>query len=320
MFRSIKFEFVAVDANYTGDTGSTRNGMTLYGTMLIPQTYINGTCDAYHGVAMALHDRACAGLRHRRDVAYGPHHEQRLDLFFPPDAVRAPLPIYLNIHGGGWTHGYKEWMSLNAPVVTAFPAIYATLGYRLAPEARHPAQLHDVLAAIDWLAREAAAFGGDPANIHIGGHSAGGHLAALASLRTDLHESAGIGPGLIRSCFAYSGLYDLRGAHSRPVVPGLSAVPMLANSDAEEEASPLCAMRRVPTVFHISWGAHESDDFKRGGRAFADALRKTGNEVITAEPDLDHFWIHLDQMRPESGWNIALRRRMTGTAEPERQR
>lgn len=282
--------------------------------MLLPrQLHINATSDAYHAAVLSLCEKAQASMPHKLDIAYGSHTEQRLDLYFPADYPASDLPIFLNIHGGGWTHGYKEWMGLNALAITSFPAIYASLSYRLAPAAQHPSQVEDCLDALRWLADHAGSFGGDPNRIHIGGHSAGGHIAAMATLRADIQKRHGIGPDLIKSCFAYSGLYDLRGAHNEPVLPGISPVPMLEDEAAEADASPLLFVRKVPTYFHISWGAQEIDVFTKGGQAFADALLACGNKVDTYVPDLDHFWIHLDQTRAECAWNHALYDRMIGS-------
>ncbi len=279
--------------------------------MILPaQSPINATCDAYHALCIALCQHARATLPHRSDVAFGEHPEQRLDIYCPPAPGAALLPIFLNIHGGGWTHGYKEWMALDALAITAFPAIYVSLGYRLAPDAKHPAQIEDCLAAIAWLGKNGESFGGDPRATHIGGHSAGAQIAVLASLRTDLQAAHGLPPGAIRSCFGYSGLYDLRGSHARPVVPGLSAAPMLASAADETDASPIAWARRVPTRFHLSWGAAETDDFTVGGRALADLLLAAGNDVTVSTPELDHFWMHLDHVRPDSAWNVALRATM----------
>jgi arylformamidase len=280
---------------------------------LSPQSPINATSDAYHAIAIALCERAQATLPHRLDIAYGAHSQQRLDLYFPQESPAHGLPIFLNIHGGGWTHGFKEWMGLNALAIAAFPAVYASLSYRLAPAAKHPAQVEDCLSAVAWLAGHAGAFGGDPDRIHIGGHSAGAHIAALATLRTDLHTRHRIAPGTIKSCFGFSGLYDLRGAFGEPVLPGISPVPMLDDIADEADASPILAARKVSTRFHLSWGAQEPDVFSRNGTAFAEALVARGNAVETYVPDLDHFWIHLDQNRPESEWNRMLHAYMTGS-------
>ena len=74
-------------------------------------------------------------------------------------------------HGGAWTHGYKEWTGLMAPVFTAVPAIFVSVSYRLAPENRFPVPLDDCIDALAYVHRHIADHGGNPARIYVGGHS-----------------------------------------------------------------------------------------------------------------------------------------------------
>ena len=96
----------------------------------------------------------------------------------------APLPLYLDIHGGGW------WMGNGFPFHEAMvsfagqvPAIVVSVDYRLAPEHPYPAALEDCEAVLRWMAREGADLGGDPSRIAIGGGSAGGNLSAALALK-----------------------------------------------------------------------------------------------------------------------------------------
>lgn len=95
-----------------------------------------------------------------------------------------PLPLYLDIHGGGW------WMGNGFPfhpATTAFAAatgaIVVSVDYRLAPEHPFPAALDDCAAVLRWMVANAGMLGGDPERIAIGGASAGGNLAAVLALR-----------------------------------------------------------------------------------------------------------------------------------------
>ncbi len=115
------------------------------------QSPINLRADAYAETALRLSQFAAMTTRCVLDVPYGDLPAQRLDIFMPKDASLKGLPVFINIHGGGWTHGYKEWMAFGAPVVTAFPAIYVSTEYRLAPDAKHPAQVEDSAAALAWV-------------------------------------------------------------------------------------------------------------------------------------------------------------------------
>lgn len=129
-------------------------------------------------------------------------HPLRLNIVRPLDASASPRPVVIWIHGGGWREGRHtdglEWWCCPAMASAGFVA--ASIEYRLTEEARFPAQIHDVKAAIRWARVNAARFGGDPDRIGLWGHSAGGHLAALAGLTGDRPELEGdLGPAGVSS-------------------------------------------------------------------------------------------------------------------------
>ncbi|CAL9498566.1 Carboxylesterase NlhH [Actinosynnema sp. ALI-1.44] len=88
------------------------------------------------------------------------------------------------LHGGGWVMGDVDtehpWA---ARIAQQSGAVVVSVGYRLAPENPFPAALDDVWAVLHWVVEHAADLGVDPARIAVGGHSAGGGLAAAVALR-----------------------------------------------------------------------------------------------------------------------------------------
>ncbi|MEU4579554.1 alpha/beta hydrolase [Nonomuraea sp. ATR24] len=115
------------------------------------------------------------------------------DLAVPADPD-VPVRIYrprhaegavLWMHGGGWVMGSVDtehpWA---ARLADASGAVVISVGYRLAPENPFPAALDDVYAVLKWTAEHAAELGVDPDRIAVGGHSAGGGLAAGVALRS----------------------------------------------------------------------------------------------------------------------------------------
>ena len=89
------------------------------------------------------------------------------------------LPVAVYIHGGGWRGGDKgDHPDLLQPVVEAGYLVFS-INYRLSQQARFPAQLSDCKAAIRWIRKHAAEYGGDGERIGVFGTPAGGHLCAL---------------------------------------------------------------------------------------------------------------------------------------------
>ena len=155
--------------------------------------------------------QAQARTRHVLDIPFGADYWQKLDLYLPHDPGVAGVPTLLFMHGGYWTHGYKEWLGFMAPALVSLPALFVSVGYRLSPAVKHPAALEDCLAALTWAYHHVAAYGGDPQRLFVGGHSAGGHLAALLALQPALRTARGLPAEVIKACFPVSGVYDVEG-------------------------------------------------------------------------------------------------------------
>lgn len=112
----------------------------------------------------------------------GPAGPIRIRKYTPSKSEAMPVLIYL--HGGGWTLGdLDSHDELCRRLALATDCIVVSVDYRLAPENPHPAGLDDSIAAIKWVAENAASFGGNPQLLAVGGDSAGGQLSAAACLR-----------------------------------------------------------------------------------------------------------------------------------------
>lgn len=279
-----------------------------------PQPPINIRADAYGQTALNLSRLAALTTRCKLDIAYGPGEAQRLDVYMPSDATAKNLPVFVNIHGGGWTHGYKEWMGLNAPAITQFPAVYVSIEYGLSPTQRFPGHLHDCLQAVAWVYKNIAGFGGDPNRISVGGHSAGAHLSALLTVRRDLHAQFGLPDGVIKACLPYSGVYDLREleVYGQPT-SGSPAAPLLASRADADAASPIVHLKGNRTPFFITWSENDNVLCRAQSPTFLMALRAQGSRAEGHMfPLFDHFWIHVDQQNPNNLWTRTLRSWMTG--------
>ena len=230
-----------------------------------------------------------------RDVAYGPGPHQRLDVFASRDRTEAPLPFFIYIHGGGWTHGDKGWMSFMAPAVTALPAVFVAPGYGLAPDHLHPSPVQDCLRAISHVRAHAAGWGGDPDRIYLGGHSVGGHISSMIALRPDLRAAHRVPDGAIRACIPVSGLFRV-----------LAGDPTGATD--LDEASPVHWTRNAGMPFYVSWGEEDYGRIVEENHDFVAALRETAID-LHAEPlaGLDHYTANLRHGDEGGAWYRAVR-------------
>jgi acetyl esterase/lipase len=105
----------------------------------------------------------------------------QLDLFVPKDAP-GPFPAVVILHGGGWSKGSHEVHRPLAAELAGQGYVAATVGYRLAPRHRFPAQIQDAKCAVRWLRAHAERCQIDSERIAALGHSAGAHLALLLGL------------------------------------------------------------------------------------------------------------------------------------------
>jgi len=119
----------------------------------------------------------------RKDLVYAQRTglALRLDLYLPAPGP-APAPLVLLVHGGGWGSGERSNMAPLAVRLAARGYAAATVSYRLSGQARYPAAVDDVKAALFWLRAQASALGLDPARVAIAGGSAGGQIAALVGM------------------------------------------------------------------------------------------------------------------------------------------
>nr|WP_257022521.1 alpha/beta hydrolase [Pigmentiphaga litoralis] len=199
--------------------------------------------------------------------------------------------------------------------VTRRGAIFVAIDYRLSGIEKFPAALDDCLAAVAWTKQNIAHYGGDPNQIFIGGHSAGGNLAALVTLRSDRHVFFGLEPGDIKACFPFSGIYDLRHSSRYAENPSIGSIDAwLTSQDDAHAASPICHTKNNVTPFFVSWSQYDAPLMLAQALPFVAALVETGTSVKShVFPAFDHFHIHLDQIRDANYFNDVLLRTMFPT-------
>lgn len=128
------------------------------------------------GIIVLLFSFIVAKAQVTKDIVYATAGDKKLllDLYMPSGQKDPYLIVW--VHGGAWRSGSKE-----SPPLGPLSAGYAiaSVNYRLSGEAKFPALIHDIKAAIRFLRGNAGKYGYRSDKITIWGSSAGGHLAAL---------------------------------------------------------------------------------------------------------------------------------------------
>lgn len=240
-----------------------------------------------------------------------------LDLYVPARGASFDAAI-VYVHGGGWAVGsrrrfgraFTAWSPTPLERLAQAGFAVATVDYRLSGEARFPAQLHDVKAAIRWVRASASAMGVDPSKIVAWGESAGGHLAMLAGLTADRADLDGpVGLHLDESS-AVCGVVDWYGpmnllslgaqhrpdSQSRPDDPGswestMVGAALQTDPDRTRAASPISYVHAAAPPVQIHHGTDDTLVPFAQSVEFADALRVAGGSVdLIAVEGSDHFW------------------------------
>jgi len=217
------------------------------------------------------------------DVPYGPHPMEKMDLFMPAGASRACLMF---IHGGYWRALDKKDHSFVAAELVRHGVTVAVPNYALCPAVTVEEIVRQVLQACAWLYRNGTNFGAPLGNLYVSGHSAGGHLTAMAmaalfpAFRPDLPKK------VVRGGLAISGVYDLRDIVN---VPSVNNDVRLKPAPAEK-VSPLFYPPATDAPLYLAAGGRELAPFIEQQAALAAKWKK----VVAAEipcPNDHHFSI-----------------------------
>ncbi len=223
-----------------------------------------------------------AARRCELDLEYGPSYLEKLDLFFPDGPSQALLVF---IHGGYWRSLDKNDFSFLLPSFRKHGVTVAMINYGLAPQLRIDDIVRQCRVAIAWLAQNAHRYGADARKLHIAGHSAGAHLAAMLATTHWPSVSTTLPIDLIKGAICISGLYDLEPIRHTSI-----------NQDVRlDEAA---AKRLSPALLHpafsmpvaLAVGGDESDEFKRQTQLLMDRWSHHDMQNM-ALPGANHFTV-----------------------------
>lgn len=124
----------------------------------------------------------------------------KLDIYYPIDA-KNPFKTIVWFHGGGLTKGHKD---IPGDLKIQGIAVVAP-NYRLYPRGKNPNYTEDAAEAVAWVVKHIKDYGGDPKQIYVSGHSAGGYLTLMLCLDKSYLGKFGIDADSIRGYYPIGG-------------------------------------------------------------------------------------------------------------------
>ncbi len=246
--------------------------------------YNNSKAVANTAAILAEREAASLAFRERHpaklDLAYGPSDRTKWDLFPAPEPTS---PCLVFIHGGYWQRGSRQDVSIMAEGLRALGWSVAFPGYDLTPDVSLATLVSQIHAALDWLA-ETGPDHGIAGPIIVAGHSAGGHLTALALSHPKVHAGLTI-----------SGVFELG-----PIRDVYLNEKLKLTDEEVRSLSPL----RLPVVakpMGIAYGTAELPALVDDSRALH-ARRSSAHAAgpLIPVPGADHFTI-LDELQKADG-------------------
>ncbi len=238
-----------------------------------------------------------------KDVRYGNLQRERLDIY-PSLQPQSKTLIFL--HGGYWQMLDKAMFQFIAKGFHSYGVTNVLLTYPLAPGVSIEQIVLSCRKAIQWLYRNVSAYNGDPDQMYIAGHSAGGHLAAML-MTTDwkLFDPA-LPANLLKGICTMSGLFNLVPIHLSNLNKVLKMNMETAKCNSPVNLEPLNA---CPLI--IAVGEAETAEFNDQSKELHTCWKNKGIDTQLLQlPGQNHYSIAETIVDPKSSVHQAMRKLM----------
>ncbi len=239
----------------------------------------------------------------RRDIAYGQDPAQRLDVYAPAAAAKAPVIVMM--HGGAWALGSKTAHSVvDAKVAHWLPRgyVFVSVETRLLPAANPVEQARDLAAAVAYVQKHAAEWGGDGARVVLMGHSAGAHLAALLAADPSLGAKSGL-RAVLGTVALDSAAYDVSQIMNARHL-GLYDRAFGSDPAFWSAASPTQQVRGKPAPALLVCSSRRRDSCDQAD-GFAATLKRAGGRATVLPQNLSHMDINA-QLGKDGAYTAAV--------------
>lgn len=234
------------------------------------------TLTATRNLVAPLVSPVAAEVKVQRDVQYGSHERQRLDVFTPASGFEPARPVLIFVHGGGFVAGDKQmpgtpfydnigqWAVRNG-------CNAVNLTYRLAPQHQWPSGIEDLHQAIRFLQEKGGAHGVGSNNLFLMGQSAGAAHAASYVAHPKLYAPHQHG---------LRGLILLSGVYNYTTQPGpMEAAYLGSDQSLYAERSSLAGLVDCTVPLLVTIAECDPPYFEQQGLELLTALQKKHNQL-----------------------------------------
>lgn len=212
-----------------------------------------------------------------KDISYGQHTRERLDIY---PALHPHSKTLVFIHGGYWKAAEKESFHFIADGFQSYDITTVLIEYPLMPEVSMDQLVHSCRTAVSWVRKNIEQYNGDPEQIYIAGHSAGGHLATM--LMTDRENKSDAFKGVC----ALSGLFNLLPVQLSELndILQMDVATVVRNSPVKLAPVVLCPLL-------LAVGADESDEFKDQSKELYNSWNEPVSVQLLQLSGINHYSI-----------------------------
>ncbi|HEX9926266.1 MAG TPA: alpha/beta hydrolase [Anaerolineae bacterium] len=231
-------------------------------------------------------------------VAYGPNEREYLDIF---PAAQPDSPVHIFFHGGYWHSLDTSLFDFVAAGFVEHGVTTVLVNYPLTPLVRMDKLIAACRRAMIWLYRHIANYNGDPQQLYISGHSAGGHIVAML-MATMWREGADDVPEqLVKGGCAISGLFNLRPIQLSYVNDSIGMDEVTARRNSPVFMTPTT---RRPLI--VAVGGAESEEYKAQSQELAAAW--SGQLALTelTVAGANHFTVLASLAQPNGALHRAI--------------
>jgi acetyl esterase/lipase len=194
-----------------------------------------------------------------------------LNVFVPKKMDDEKAPVIIFVHGGNWNSGRKELYNILGRNFAKKDVVAVIPGYSLSPDASYDVMAHQVAEAVKWVLDSIGQYKGDPRQVYLTGHSAGGHLVALVAT----HPAYGIDPddiaGIILNDAAGLDMHHYL-MKNPPTANEHYLTTWTKDPQVWEEASPINYVNEDSPPFMIYLGSKTYQSIQTSNERFLDAL------------------------------------------------